>query len=314
MRAAGKEDAIIVTDKRRRWLWVACCLPMLAGAAGPVEQARETVTETNQADAASQDRIDRLSEETRRMLDAYREAVTRTQQLQVYSRELDKIVAEQERRKQALQERIDRVGDLREQVEPLMLRMIDGLERFVEADLPFSLAERRERVAGLREAAANPDLNVAERFRRVLEAYQAEAEYGRTMGTYRGEIELDGSPRLVEFLRVGRTMLFYLTPDDARAGYWDRESGAWQPLPDRYRNPVREGIRVAKDVAAPQLIEIAVPAPADPEATALPEADSPAEAPATPAESGPDTEKGASSDSTDWNTAPAREQPSGSAS
>ncbi|MDT0634907.1 DUF3450 domain-containing protein [Spectribacter hydrogenooxidans] len=307
-----------MTDKRRRWLWVVCCLPMLAGAADPVEQARDTVTETNQADAASQDRIDRLSEETRRMLDAYREAVTRTQQLQVYNRELDKIVAEQERRKQALQNRIDRVGDLREQVEPLMLRMIDGLERFVEADLPFSLAERRERVAGLREAVANPELNVAERFRRVLEAYQTEAEYGRTMGTYRGEVEMDGSPRLVEFLRVGRTMLFYLTPDDARVGYWDRDSGAWQPLPDRYRGPIREGIRVAKDVAAPQLIEIAVPAPSAPQTPALPDADAPpepAEVPAEPDGEAPENGDDApSDDAANWDTAPAREQPSGSAS
>lgn len=320
VRAAGKEDAIIVTDKRRRWLWVVCCLPMLAGAADPVEQARDTVTETNQADAASQDRIDRLSEETRRMLDAYREAVTRTQQLQVYNRELEKIVAEQERRKQALQDRIAQVGDLREQVEPLMLRMIDGLERFVEADLPFSLAERRERVDGLREAAANPDLNVAERFRRVLEAYQAEAEYGRTMGTYRGEIEMDASPRLVEFLRVGRTMLFYLTPDDARAGYWDRDSSSWQPLPDRYRGPIREGIRVAEDVAAPQLIEVAVPAPSAPESPVLPDTDAspePADAPTEPAgDTSADEESavGSSDDAAGWNTAPARQQPSGDAS
>lgn len=239
------------------WL-VATGAPAQSEAVG---KAMATVEQTNRADAVSQNRIDELSAETRKLLQAYRRAVTRAQQLEVYNRELEKIVAEQERRKAALQERVDSVSGLRAEIEPLMLRMIDGLQRFIEADLPFRLAARQRRVTDLRKAMANPELDIAERFRRVLAAYQAEAEYGRTMGTYRGELKLDGGTRLVEFLRLGRLMLFYITPDDARVGYWDRGSERWKPLPDRYRNAVREGIRVAKDLAAPQLVELAVPAP-----------------------------------------------------
>lgn len=245
--------------------WIAAPLLALVAAGAAAQnaagEAMETVESTNRADAASQDRIDELSAETREMLKQYRRAVTRRQQLKVYNRELEKIVAEQKRRKAALEERVDSVTDLRAEIEPLMLRMIDHLERFVAADLPFRETEREKRVASLREAVANPELSVAERFRKVLSAYQAEAEYGRTLGTYRGELEIDGKQRLVEFLRVGRVMLFYLTPDDARAGYWDRDKASWQPLPEDYRNAIRDGVRVAKDLAAPQLIEAAVPAP-----------------------------------------------------
>lgn len=247
-----------------RWIaggLVSLGVAVAAAQSESVDRAVDTVEQTNREDAASQDRIDALSEQAREMLESYRRAVTRTQQLKVYNRELEKVVAEQERRKAALQERVNSVSDLRNDIEPLMLRMIDGLERFLDADLPFREREREQRIAGLREAAADPEQNVAERFRKVLAAYQAEAEYGRTIGTYRGELALDGSQRLVEFLRVGRVMLFYITPDDTRVGYWNREEEAWQSLPDSYGSAVRDGVRVAKDLAAPQLVEIAVPAP-----------------------------------------------------
>lgn len=232
-----------------------------AAAADPTDQALDTAEQTNREDAASQSRIDELSEEAREMLEAYRTAITRKQQLEVYNREMEKIVAEQAQRKERLEARIEEVANLAEEIEPLMLRMVDHLERFVESDLPFQPDERRKSIRELRSTLSDPEVGVAEQFRRVLEAYQKEAEYGRTMGTYRGELQFGDEPRLVEFLRVGRVMLFYISPDDANVGYWDRQAEAWKPLPGRYRRPVREGIRVARDQAAPQLIEIAVPAP-----------------------------------------------------
>lgn len=226
-----------------------------------VEQALKTVEKTNQSDAASQNKIDQLSEQTRQMLEQYRQAIRKTQQLQVYNRELEQIVAEQQSRRDALASRIESVGGLRDDIEPLMLRMIDSLQRFVDADLPFNKDERKEKVLQLRQTMADPDVGVAEKFRKVLAAYQSEAEYGRTIGTYRGEIPFSGQDRLVEFLRVGRVSLFYISPDEAAVGYWDKTAGKWQALPGNYRTPIRNGIKVAKDLAAPQLLEIAVPAP-----------------------------------------------------
>lgn len=230
-------------------------------ASDPVGEALDTVKATNRADAVSQNRIDELSAETLKMLDQYRRAVTRRQQLKVYNSELEKIVAKQGQRKAALQAQIESIAQLRAEIKPLMLRMIDHLDQFVAADLPFLLHQRQQRVASLRAAVANPELSVAERFRQVLAAYQAEAEYGRSIGTYRGELAINGQQRFVEFLRVGRVMLFYITPNNDHVGYWDREQEAWQRLPDRYTQAIREGVRVAKDLVAPRLIAMPVPAP-----------------------------------------------------
>ncbi len=55
----------------------------------------------------------------------------------------------------------------------------------------------------------------AERYRRLLEAYQIELDYGRTMISYKGKLE-DG--READFVRVGRVSLLYRTADGEEVG------------------------------------------------------------------------------------------------
>ena len=47
----------------------------------------------------------------------------------------------------------------------------------------------------------------AEKFRRVIEAYQIENEYGRTMEAYGATINVEGADRIVDVLKVGRVAL-----------------------------------------------------------------------------------------------------------
>ena len=54
----------------------------------------------------------------------------------------------------------------------IMLRMIDGLEQFVELDAPFLLDERRGRVDRLREMMDRADVAVSEKFSQVLEPFR----------------------------------------------------------------------------------------------------------------------------------------------
>ena len=49
-----------------------------------------------------------------------------------------------------------------------MIRMIDGVEQFVELDLPFLLKERRARVSRLRDMMDRADVAVSEKFSQVL--------------------------------------------------------------------------------------------------------------------------------------------------
>ena len=73
---------------------------------------------------------------------------------------------------------------------PLMLRMIDGLDQFVQLDVPFLLEERTTRVARLRDLMERSDVSVSEKFRNVFEAYQVENDYGRTIEAYKASLDV----------------------------------------------------------------------------------------------------------------------------
>ena len=69
-----------------------------------------------------------------------------------------------------------------------------------------------------RNAIDRADVSVAEKFRGVLEAYNIELQYGRGIDTYRGTIDINGTARDVDFLRVGRIALVYQSTDGAFSG------------------------------------------------------------------------------------------------
>jgi hypothetical protein len=111
-------------------------------------------------------------------------------------------------------------------------------------------------VSRLRELMAAPDKTPAEKFRRLLEAYTIEMEYGRTMDSYH-DVLSDG--READFVRLGRISLMYRTADGADAGYWDQQKKAWVSAPE-YKRPIEVALRIAKQTTAPDLITVPVPA------------------------------------------------------
>lgn len=174
--------------------------------------------------------------------------------LRVYTRQLEKQIQNQNTEKAELSSSIDEVSVVERQITPLMLRMIDGLDAFVELDVPFLPEEREERVATLQDLMDRADVDVSEKFRRVMEAYQIEAEYGRTIEAYTGEMDVEGQLQDVDFLRIGRVVLVYKTRDGNHLGIWNQDAEAWQPLSDSYRNSVTEALRIARKQLAPDLL------------------------------------------------------------
>lgn len=138
--------------------------------------------------------------------------------------------------------------------------MIEGLERFVQLDIPFLLEERTQRIETLKDLMDEPNVSVAEKFRKVMEAFQIENEFGRTIESYTDTIEIDGGVREVEFLRIGRVALLFQSADGSMTGVWDEESKTWN-MSDEHRNEVKKGLRVANELIAPELLLLPVPAP-----------------------------------------------------
>jgi len=209
----------------------------------------------------SQERIDSVVDKTRSLEDQYKAVLKEIEGLQVYNELLERQIDRQERQKAELIASIDSVETINRQIVPIMTRMIDSLEQFVELDVPFLLEERRERVAGLNEILERQDVSVAEKFRKVTEAYQIENEFGRTIESYSGSLNIDGASRTVDFLRVGRIGLVYQSADGKISGAWDQQNRQWVTLGNEYKNEIRKGIRVASKQIAPELLLLPVDAP-----------------------------------------------------
>ncbi len=141
-----------------------------------------------------------------------------------------------------------------------MLRMLDSLEKFVALDLPFLKSERAERLASLKRLMADSSSSIAEKYRRIVEAYQIEIEYGRTLGAERMELPAGGTAKIVDMLRVGRTALYFLSIDGEDAGRWDPPSKSWKPLDSGDRRAVRKGLKIAREQTAADVLVLPVPA------------------------------------------------------
>ncbi len=241
-------------------VWLAA--PPLAGAQA-LEKALDLRTKANETGAASQDRIDRVADETDDLLRQFREEMQQIEALRVYNAQLEKLLASQEEEAVNLREQIENVTVISREVTPLMLRMVESIEDFVSLDVPFLLEERRERVAKLKALMDRADVTDAEKYRRILEAYQIENDFGRTIEAYRGSLEAGGGTKTVDYLRVGRVALLYQTLDGDEIGAWNEAGGNWQTLDGNYRAAIRQGLRIARKQAAPDLLRLPVPAAED---------------------------------------------------
>jgi uncharacterized protein (UPF0335 family) len=229
---------------------------------GMLDDILEVSAEKTAAARQSQAKIDRLADETRDLLDDYKTVMKQVDGLKVYNARLERQIQNQLKRIADIEQSIDEVQIIQRQMTPLVIRMIDGLEQFVEMDVPFNLDERRARVEFLRTNVDRSDLTVAEKFRQVLEAYNIELQYGRGFETYTDSIDIGAGEREVDFLRIGRIALVYQSTDGSEAGVWNNTTRSWEPLDSgQYGNAIRKGIRIAKKQATIELLNMPVSAP-----------------------------------------------------
>jgi hypothetical protein len=238
----------------------------VATASAEAERLKEAVgvvTEGNQEAVEVQRTIDTLSDEADTMASEYRAILDQIDDVEAYVTQVEQLIEAQGDEVDKLRNEIDEVEVIGRGIPALMVRMVEALDEFVELDIPFMLEDRRNRVIELRRLLARSDVTDAEKFRRILEAYQIENEFGRTIEAYRGTLDTGGEERTVDFLRIGRIALLYQTNDTTEAGAWSVPDGTWVRLGDREHNAIRQGLRIASKQAAPDLISVPLPRPVD---------------------------------------------------
>lgn len=236
---------------------MAALLLLPAAYAQVLESSVKTEAGINKAASSSQKRVTRLAQQTADLLAEYRAVVRETESLKIYNDNLEKVVMDQREEVVSINQQLSGLEATNRGIVPLMLEMIGTLDKIIESDMPFRLEERRARVVRLRDMMDQADVTASEKYRRVMEAYQGEMEFGRTTEAYAEALPTTG--QTVEFLRIGRTLLIYQSSDQVTTGWFNPTTRTYEDLPDRYRLEVKEGLAIARNEKAPNLVMLPVP-------------------------------------------------------
>jgi septal ring factor EnvC (AmiA/AmiB activator) len=148
---------------------------------------------------------------------------------------------------------------VREGLEPYLEDVaVDGLETFIESDLPFFTEEREMRIEQLRSVMNDPHNTPAEKLRKVVEALEIEARYGQEVSATDETLVLNGVETDVTILRLGRLAMFYQSLDRKSVGWWNIQEKRWEPLSDDFARDIRRGLSMARGERQMELIQLPV--------------------------------------------------------
>ncbi|WP_343816966.1 DUF3450 domain-containing protein [Colwellia asteriadis] len=221
--------------------------------AGSNIAAADALTDLHKAEAQnfkqsakSQAKINSIYEQTQDLLAEYRNTVDEADVLRGYNDHVQRMVDGQKANIVSLQKQINGIDKIKQGVIPLMYKMIDSLDKFIELDVPMNIERRKERVENLRAIMDDSNVSVSEQFRLVLEAYEIEAGYGTIFDAYQGEIDLGGRTLTADFVHMGRIALIAQSLDAKHSWLWNNETRAWEELGDEYLKPITDAIRMAR--------------------------------------------------------------------
>ena len=226
-----------------------------------LNQATQAQKQNDQEARVSQKKITKLAREIKATLNDYKSILRQTDNAKIYNQQLRLLIDSQNKERVSIKQQIENLKTIHKDIVPLMSRMLESLEKFISLDLPFLLEERKNRLTGIKTMMARADVSTSEKYRRLLEAYQIENEYGRTIETYKGVQMHNGNEIIVDFLRIGRLSLVYQSMDGKSMGYWNHRQKQWMNLPRTYKKEIRKGIRMTNKQLAPDLIKVPIPPP-----------------------------------------------------
>lgn len=233
--------------------------------ASPVEKLDAVTREKAEADRsaqASQQRINAVDDETQKLLSEYRRAVADTESYVAYAAQLAKQIESQNEELTEIERQLGEIETTSRSITPLQQKMLATLKQFVQLDVPFLLDERTARIATLEEMMERADVSISEKYRRIVEAYQVEMDYGRTLEAYEAKFGGAEEDRTARFLRIGRVSLLYQTLDELETGYWDGQTRRWV-VDNSYAHSFKEGVAVASKTSAPEMMLAPIPAPVE---------------------------------------------------
>lgn len=209
-----------------------------------------------------QGQVDKWTSEKEALVSELLDQKTQLEWNRFQNKKYQQYIAHKEQRIVDLKRQKEVMGKLRKELEPYLDSSLQNLKDMISEDLPFLEVERRDRLEFLTNSLSDPDLKLSEKLRRMLEAFQVEADYGNSVEVSEEKLPLnrDGEA-IVQVLRLGRIGLFYLTLDNEKAGLWDRQMKQWVPIDSDYVPIVKTTIEVVQQKRVAELVDLPLPKP-----------------------------------------------------
>ncbi|WP_394150821.1 DUF3450 domain-containing protein [Vibrio maritimus] len=244
-----------------------CSLPLLTisyvTSANDFNSARNVEAQTITQSAQSQARINKSSDKAFELKSDIAMLEQEVANLEVYERHLKAVVGNQEEEMASINVQLEQISDTRQGVVPLMYKMLEGLEQHISSDKPIRLDVRLARLEELKALMPQADVSDAEKYRRILEAYQIEMDYGIKLGSYRSLINV-GSEIEAEQLYLGRLSLVARSLDRNQYWTWDSNQNSWVVVDAALAPQIDKAFAIANKQASPALIELPVSLQKDP--------------------------------------------------
>lgn len=249
-----------IIDVIRTSLMAGAAVLIAAGAAhAQLDTALQVARQSTQAGAQAQAQIDSLADQADNAEREYLALQEQIESQQVFLEQQRVFLRSQENELAALQSQLERVGSIERDLTPMLLEMYVALEDFIAQDLPFRMDERMDRLARIEEALGDAGISPAERYRLLLNAYEIEASYGRSLEAYTEEVDVDGTPQQAQILQIGRVALVREVAGNLEI--LTKDAQGWRPVPGGMANDFQRAVRIADEVTTPEVFPAPLPGP-----------------------------------------------------
>lgn len=229
------------------------------GAYAQLDTALQVARQSTQAGAAAQSQIDSLADDADNAERQYLALQEQIESQRVYLEQQRVFLRSQENELAALQSQLERVGNIERDLTPMLLEMYVGLEAFVEQDLPFQSELRQDRLVRIQDALGDAQISPAEKYRLLMNAFEIESAYGRSLRAYQEEVEVDGVPQLADMLQIGRVAIIRIVGGDMEI--LTKDNPTWRPVPGGMAADVQRALRIANEVTTPSVFAAPLPGP-----------------------------------------------------
>jgi Protein of unknown function (DUF3450) len=145
---------------------------------------------------------------------------------------------------------------IQKELYPFLTDVYARLEALVLNDSPFLTKERKTRLSSVKNTLKDPEITIAEKYRKVMEAVFVEAEYGSSIEVYQDKVFIGKEEVLGNIFRLGRVSLFFLSLDQKETAYYNVSDKSWWPLSNDHLPAIRSAVEIGSKRRGVELLSL----------------------------------------------------------